>query len=131
MLKPVIATFRGKHNEAKSKALITLLDRKERGYGSLTLRELARESSVSYEYLKSRLGKWYQWKYVTRRVTDGSTRPVYSYSITVRGESFVKTRIPPGVLAIYISELKEYREQRIAVAKARLAALTARLENTR
>ena len=130
MLRSGIATFHGKHNEAKSKALITLLGRKERGYGGLTLRELARESSVSYEYLKSRLGKWYQWKYITRRVTNGDIRPVYTYSIALRGEAFVKNRIPPDVLAIYISELKEYHNKRIEAARARLAALRARMRYT-
>ena len=48
MFRSGIATFQGKHNEAKSKALITLLQTKERGYGGLTLRQLASQSSVSY-----------------------------------------------------------------------------------
>lgn len=123
MLKLVIATFRGKHNEAKSKALITLLDRKEQGDGSLTLRELARVSLVSYNYLKSRLGKWYQWKYITRRIANGKNRPVYTYSIAVRGEVFVKTRIPPILLARYRAALAEHQNnKKLGVAKARLRA---------
>jgi hypothetical protein len=123
MQRLVIATFRGKHNEAKSKVLITLLDSKEKGYGGLTLKEIARESSVSYEYLKSRLGKWYQWKYITRHVTNGSTRPVYSYSIAVRGEAFVNTRIPPEVLYRYTADLREYHNKKLERVKARMAAI--------
>ena len=75
MFKPVITTFRGKHNEAKSKALITLLDSKQKDQGGLTLKQLSIFSGVSYEYLKSRLGKWHEWKYVTRHVTKGRNRP--------------------------------------------------------
>ena len=100
-----------------------MLDSKQRGHSGLTLRELARESSVSYEYLKSRLGKWHQWKYVTRRVTNNGNRPVFTYSIALRGEAFVKTRIPPNVLARYIAELKECHNKRLEAIRARLAAL--------
>ena len=121
MFQPVIATFNGRHNEAKSKALITLLDYKEQGLGGLTLKELARQSSVSYEYLKSRLGKWYEWKYVTRRATVNVDRPVYSYSIAARGRHFVEDIIPSDVLAQYMIELKEYHNQQIARIKAFLA----------
>ena len=119
MFRPVIATFKGKHNEAKSKALIMLLDSKQKDQGGLTLKQLATVSGVSYEYLKSRLGKWHEWKYVRRHITKGRNRPVYSYLIAIRGERFVQTIIPPYVLARYIEELKEYNEKRIQRMKER------------
>jgi hypothetical protein len=113
MFRPVIATFHGKHNECKSKALIILLDRKGKAQGGLTLKQLALASNVSYEYLKSRLGKWHEWQYVRRYITHGRNRPVYSYSIAARGERFVQMRIPTQVLDTYISELNEYNNKRM------------------
>ena len=128
--RPIRATFNGKHNACKSKAFIILLDRQQKGLGGLTLKQLALASSVSYQYLKSRLGVWHSWKYINRRVTTNGIKgkPVFSYSISARGTKFVKERIPPDVFNRYIAELKEYHDGRAEVRRKRMAAMLARLK---
>jgi len=126
--RPVIATFNGKHNQMKSKALIILLDRKQKELGGLTLKQLTIASSVSYEYLKARLGVWHGWRYVNRRVTtNGKNKPVFSYSIAARGIKFVNERIPPDVVHRYIMELKEYHQGQAEARRQRMATIRERL----
>jgi hypothetical protein len=106
--RPHEATFKGCHNSSKSKALIILYHRKHKLLQTtgLTLKELSIASGSSYAYLKSRLAKWVEWKYITRKITVGTNRPVYSYSIVERGEHFVEDRIPKDRLAEYIEEIR-------------------------
>lgn len=109
--RPHEATFNGRHNACKSKALIVLYHRKYKLHQStgLTLKELSRASGVSYSYLKSRLGKWVSWGYLLRKITNGTNRPVYSYSIGKRGRHFVEDRIPKDILSQYIEDIKALR----------------------
>ena len=123
----MIATFNGKHNMMKSKALMILLDRRQKEQGGLTLKQLALSSSVSYEYLKARLGVWHGWKYVNRRVTtNGKNKPVFSYSIAARGIRFVNERIPQAVFDRYIMELKEHHRKQAEARQQRMAKIMAR-----
>ena len=121
-----IATFRGRHNAVKSKALITLLAEKE--WGSLTVRELANKSGEDYLYLMSRMGLWTKWHYVIRRTKAGDIRPVYCYSIGKRGEDFIQYRIPPAVLKRYQAELDTYHAEQFKKRKAKWAAINAQRE---
>jgi len=106
--RPHEATFNGRHNCCKSKTLVVLYHRKQKisETTGLTLRELSLASGVSYAYLKSRLAKWVEWKYLVRKMTDGINRPVYSYLIGERGEHFVEDRIPRERLVEYVAEIR-------------------------
>ena len=131
VFKPVFATFKGKHNESKSKALLCLWDAKQRGLSGLSLKLLAFESSVSYAYLKARLGKWHSWGYVARYITKGRLRPVFSYKIAARGERFLDERVPHDVLARYIEEMHAYKERRLMRPMSRLRLRLDELERSR
>lgn len=114
LARPHEATFHGKHNMAKSKALITLyhLKYKLADTRGLTLKQLSIQSGVSYNTLKSSLGDWFLWKYVKRRAIEGSTRPKFAYVIGHRGEHFIEDRLPKNRLQDYISEIRAYRQTR-------------------
>ena len=110
--KSRFATFRGSHNASKTKTLIILHHHKYNLKLStgLNVRQLHSESGVNYDYLRSRLGKWFKWKYVSRRAhDDGNGRPMFYYTITVRGEHFINNIVPKDVLTRYINEINQYR----------------------
>ena len=107
-----LASFNGIHNASKTKTLI-ILDHykyKLKSNTGLNVRQLHLESGVNYNYLRSRLGKWFKWKYVSRRAhDDGSGRPMFYYTIADRGEHFINHVVPNDVRTRYINELNQYR----------------------
>ena len=110
--RPHIATFSGVHNASKAKVLIILNHRKYnlRLSTGLNVRQLHLESGVNYNYLRSRLGKWFKWKYLSRKAyDDGNGRPMFYYTIAVRGEHFIEYILPNDVFTRYINEINEYR----------------------
>jgi len=110
--QPHLASFNGIHNASKTKALIILdhYKHKLRLSTGLNVRQLHSESGVNYDYLRSRLGKWFKWKYVSRRAhDDGTGRPMFYYTIAARGEHFINHIVPNDVLARYITEINQYR----------------------
>lgn len=103
-----IATFRGCHNSAKVKVFILLWDRKYRLSikSGFTAREIHDLTGVNYNYLKSRLGKWHKWHYLTRRSVDRNVgRSVYTYSIAKRGVDFIRDRVPREKLLQCVEEI--------------------------
>lgn len=120
--RPHEATFNGKHNSAKARTLIVLyhLKHKLSDTRGLTLKQLAITSGVSYSTLKSSLGDWCMWKYVKRRVIEGTTRPMFSYVIGQRGEHFVENRIPRNRLQDYITEISAYRQAYIPTTRTNI-----------
>jgi hypothetical protein len=120
--RPHEATFNGLHNSAKARTLIVLyhLKHKLSDTRGLTLKQLAITSGVSYSTLKSSLGDWYMWKYVKRRVIEGTTRPMFSYVIGQRGEHFVENRIPRNRLQDYITEISAYRQAYIPTTRTNI-----------
>jgi hypothetical protein len=109
--RPHEATFNGRHNACKSKALIVLYHRKYKLHQAtgLTLKELSQASGVSYSYLKSRLAKWVEWDYLHRKIGESNGGPVYFYTISKRGKHFIEDRIPRDILSRYIEDIKALR----------------------
>lgn len=100
------ASFKGKNNASKIKALLVLYMvknewHKRQGIG---VAELAQISGVSYKYLKARLKYWHWWAYVYRH---GRERP-YSYTICERGERFIESIVPRPLLDGYIAEIRRH-----------------------
>lgn len=107
-----IATFRGIHNSAKAKTLIVLHDRLfTQGITTgLTVAQLYLVSGVNYDTLRSRLGKWHTWGYVSRQAKAGVMgKPTYYYTLGARGKHFVEDIIPERVLRRYIAEIRAWR----------------------
>ena len=46
------------------------------------------------DYIKLRLGKWVEWKYIIRKAKVDTIRPVFCYSINKRGEQFIEDVFP-------------------------------------
>ncbi|MBA7647904.1 hypothetical protein ES703_55683 [subsurface metagenome] len=112
VLAPHKATFRGVHNAAKTKVLMVLYDRElQKGVSTgLTARQLHFESGVNYDTLRSRLGKWHGWGYVSRRgKDDGAGRATWYYYLAARGKRFLEDRVPRDVLKRYESEIRAFR----------------------
>ena len=111
---PHIATFRGKHNASKSKILLICYHQKfmEQSTIGFSARELAEISGVSYSYLKKRLSKWVEWKYLLRKATAGPHgKPVFVYSIATRGSHFLEDRAPKEKLDQYLREIRGAKTQ--------------------
>lgn len=107
--KVVRATFNGKHNASKIKALLVLYMvkhewRKRQGIG---VAELADISGVSYKYLKARLSRWHLWLYVLRYPCNKIIRgKPCRYAIAARGEHFLIDIVPRKLLDDYIAEIR-------------------------
>ena len=113
---PHIATFRGKHNASKSKVLLICYHRKFMEHSTIGLgaRELAETSGVNYSYLKKRLPKWVEWKYLLRKATAGPQgKPVFVYSIAVRGSHFLEDRAPREKLNQYLMEIRSAKAKSV------------------
>lgn len=107
--RPHKATFHGIHNATKSKVLIVLywLKNTVGDNTGMSAIELSEKAGVNYNYLKTRIGKWHDWKYVSRRAVGQSKgRPIYRYTIAQRGEHFIEDIVPRDILARYIDEIK-------------------------
>jgi len=112
MPKRHIATFRGKHNASKAKTFIVLYDAMfTQGITiGFSVGQLYLLSGVPYGTLKSSLGRWHSWQYVSRRAREGDNgRPIFTYWLGARGKHFVENRIPPDKLKQYITEIKAFR----------------------
>lgn len=112
--RPHKASFHGIHNASKSKVLIVLywLKNTVGDNTGLSVKELAEKSGCNYDYLKTRLGKWHDWRYVSRRAVGQVVgRPIYKYSIAQRGEHFIEDIIPKDILSRYIDEIKSHSNE--------------------
>ncbi len=111
--KPM-ATFRGKHNSSKSKAIIVLNHRKYQLHKStgLSARELYLATGVNYAYLQARLNKWVEWHYLNRYATGAiKGRPLWHYRISTRGTRFMNDILNhyyPTILQQYVQEINEF-----------------------
>ncbi len=115
ILAPHKATFKGVHNAVKTKVLMVLYDRElQKGISTgLTARQLHFESGVNYDTLRSELGKWHSWGYVSRRgKDDGQGRAIWHYYLAARGKHFLENRVPAKVLKRYQSELQAWWRSR-------------------
>ena len=111
---PREATFKGAHNASKCKTLLLLYHRKHKlGLGTgLSARDIHLQSGVGYDYLRARLGVWFKWGYLSRRLTINYTgKPAFSYTIAKRGEHFIENRVPQEALDRYIAEIRIFRSQ--------------------
>lgn len=110
--KSHIATFNGVHNASKAKVFIVLYHLKYKlGLNTgLNVLDLYLQSGVNYDYLRSKLGKWYEWGFLSRRPVDsGKGRAVYTYMIAKRGEHFIEDIVPRDILNQYVAEIKAFR----------------------
>ncbi len=106
---PHEATFNGRHNAVKAKTLIILYQLKDK---ALSLAELVEATGESYNYLGSRIGKWVEWKYLKREIKMGANKPVFCYSLAVRGKRFVRYRLPLKRKLEYLAEIsRAHREK--------------------
>lgn len=111
--KPHWAKFDEKHNASRSKAFMALYYwkyQKQKSEG-LTVGQLYSETGVSYAYLKSRLIKWYAWKFIKREVVLLHGKPTFSYSLDVRGRNFVEKIIPKEWRDRYWNEMLRFKAQ--------------------
>ncbi len=99
-----IATFNGKHNEVKSKALLVMFTLGK----SLSLRQLALHAGCSYWSLSTLLPRWYRWGYVLAYGSPGS----YRYKIAAKGRRFLHY--------IPVDNYEQYKADLIAVRRARM-----------
>ncbi len=112
--KPHIATFNDVHNASKTKVFIVLYHRKNRlGLNTgLNVRDIHLQSNVDYDYLRTRMSKWHEWGYLSRRPVDsGKGRAVYTYMIAKRGEHFIEDIVPGDILNQYIAEIKAFKSK--------------------
>lgn len=97
-------SFEGIHNSMKSKAWLTLLDRRLANREGLTLAELsAAIPGSSYKSLSVLVGRWLRWKYIGYTNTTNGRR----YHLLKKGEQWLSRWIEAGVLPLgrYIQEL--------------------------
>jgi len=114
--KPHFATFNEKHNVSKCKVLITLYHRKYKlkVNTGLGVSELHKQSGVNYDYIKSRVTKWVEWRYLERSVKDNRVgRPLYVYRLADRGRHFIEDIVPRDWLERYIAEIQEFKAKKI------------------
>lgn len=110
--KPHIATFNGVHNASKTKVFIVLYHLKHKlGLNiGLNVLDLHLQSGVNYDYLRTKLGKWHEWGFLSRKPVDsGKGRAVYTYMIAKRGEHFIEDIVPRDLLNQYVAEIKTFR----------------------
>jgi len=113
--QPHRATFRGQHNGSKAKVLLVLYDLMythgiNKGFNAEEIHLL---SGVPINTVKSRLSKWHEWNYVSRRAqTNGNGKPAFFYYLGARGKHFIEERIPADKLKRYIEEIKTFRKER-------------------
>lgn len=104
-----VATFNGRHNSVKSKALLCLfsLDR------PVGLSELTNYTGCNYYSLATLLTRWCEWQYVLAYGFRGS----YTYKIAARGKRFLQllADIRPDKLDIYKRELRQVRSRSLTI----------------
>lgn len=103
-------TFFGSHNSSVVRLLLVLhsLDR------PLSLKQLHELSGVPYSSLKSRLGFWTAIRYCQRgTVNPPAGKPYYVYSAQERGEKVLSTRIPEHIRERAITEINEWRKNKL------------------
>jgi predicted ArsR family transcriptional regulator len=107
-----IASFNGRHNHIKAACLLVLYHRRER-LGILTgldCAELAAQAGVDANYIRSKVGKWTEWKYVNQKAGNNRTgRPTFVYSLAVRGQRFIEERMSRDIVVTIVNEIKANR----------------------
>jgi len=107
------ANFKGKHNASKCKILIVLYSRRFNHHDKtgLTLEQLHVVSGVSLEYLRSRITKWFSWKYIAREpvVSPLTGRMCFSYTIAERGIHMLEDRAPRNKLEEWETEILNWQ----------------------
>lgn len=110
--KPHLAIFNDRHNGSKCRVLIVLYHRKYKlkDTTGLGVGELHRQSGVNYDYIKSRVTKWVEWKYLERKVRDNKAgRPLYVYTLAERGRHIIEDILPQDWLKRYITEIQAFK----------------------
>ncbi len=110
VMRQHFATFRGKHNSVKAKALMAL-DNFKGNNGGMTTKELMEATGCGYT-LYALLIRWVKWHYVDRDMSMNSTRMLWHYKIAPRGTRFVEQRLPLEARARFLAEIKAYRDQK-------------------
>ena len=115
-----IASFRGKNNYVKARVFVLLYMRKHQSINTgLTAKEISELCpKASYEYLQTRLGKWWEWAYLNRQATgrDGKGRALYRYSLASRGTHFVEDIMPETIIKEIAQELRQVSSKKRAEA---------------
>jgi hypothetical protein len=79
----------------------------------LNFRQIWWATGVNVGYLKSRLGIWTRWKYLSRRaVSSKSGRALYRYTLAKRGIHFIEDIIPPNAAQEMIKEIEDWQTTR-------------------
>lgn len=100
-----IASFNGKRNVSKGKALL-ILQHFDGEY--LTANEIHHATGVRLSYLHQRLSFWYNIRYINRKLTDRGGHPCYEYKLADRGRRFVDIRMPAETRDKYIEEINNW-----------------------
>jgi hypothetical protein len=107
--KQSIASFRGRNNRTKTKILTFLNDRATRGNKKyFTAVELVLYCGVNRNYLRCRIGKWYDWRYLKRRPVQKDNTLMYEYAIAERGKHFLADIAPLEVIKLCAAEINEW-----------------------
>lgn len=99
------ASFIGKNNESKCKALLVLLWHQREGHRKgLTHGEVVKKAGIPYNSFRA--GKFHEWNYISRETIHLKGRqPCYAYNIALRGK-LILARVPNDVMDRYIREIK-------------------------
>ena len=92
------ATFRGKHNSTKGRALLLLwiwkhIQHRRKG---LPCRKLAIYSRCGIASVFTGVTKWTKWGYIERKLCKVGNQQLYTYRLAEKGERFCK-RMPVEV----------------------------------
>ena len=104
--------FNGIHNLSKTKAFLVLYDlRFHKGdIEGLGVSELHNRSGVDYDYLRTKLSRWAAWGYLKRKpVEGGNGRTTWAYTISAKGERFIRDVVLSDVLNQCVNEVKAHR----------------------
>ena len=102
-----VPTFRGKHNEVKSKCLLLLYNRYLDNQKGFKLAELVKMGGFNYKSLSVLLSRWIKWQYIGYRNCPGGRE----YRIRKRGRDWLESWQDIMPLERYISELENIQDE--------------------
>ena len=95
------ATFKGKHNELKTKVFWYLY-----GKSGSSAYEIYNQIGVNYRSLLSSLSKWVEWRYIQRKRVNGK----YHYSLLSKGETFFLLAQQKAPMKRYQKQIETYQD---------------------
>jgi hypothetical protein len=111
--KPV-ASFNGKHNEAKAMCFIWLYELSKMGDNfGLTVKGLYDFTGINAGYVQERIRFWKQWKYLIRKVSSKPRQDggLILYSLSSHGKEYVTDKIPPEKYQEYLAKIMDWQRK--------------------